>query len=146
MGASAIVGIVGWSMRPSIATVTTSETFRLATYTDRWWAFARAIASAEGYGVLGSVPSRANNPGDLKLGGETIADGITVYGTAEDGWRALLRQIERMADGSSRIYHAGMTLRDVAARWTTTDAGPWAATVARALGVSVHTTLGEVLG
>ena len=56
-------------------------------------ALAQAIATAEGFGVPGAVPTRANNPGDLVMGDQGLgvanAEGVTIYPTIAAGWAAL---------------------------------------------------------
>jgi hypothetical protein len=63
---------------------------------------AEAIAFAEGFGKPGSVPTLANNPGDLKagdVGHGTTSGGITVFGSPSEGWAALLGQVDKMTGG-----------------------------------------------
>ena len=108
---------------------------------------AQAIAFAEGFHVPGSVPNRLHNPGDLTLDltGKGIGkEGIYIrYATDADGFEALERQV-RLMFGGSRFYHAGMTLWDVAQRYTTTDQEAWARLVAQHLGVPISTKLSDL--
>lgn len=104
---------------------------------------AEAIALAEGYGVPGAIPTVANNPGDLKVGGPSIGSGISVFQTPEQGWDALYRQLVAIRDGRSAYYDTSTTLADMGQRWAGDHA--WAGNVARTLGVSVETTLAEIL-
>lgn len=108
---------------------------------------AHAIGLAEGDNVVGAVPYRAHNPGDLKLGdvGLGTINGITIFHSDAEGEAALEKQLDKAADGSSRYYHLDMTIADMARRWTANDADTWAANVARFLGVTPDTTLREVL-
>lgn len=115
---------------------------------------ANAIARAEGFGVAGAIPTRAHNPGDLVIPGWTGAklgaEGISVFVSDAEGWARLLRQIQLIVDGKSRVYSLEMTLSEFAAKWTATEPGAWAQNVIRALvtmghAVSAHTTLDEVL-
>src|SRR5256886_3168558 len=70
--------------------------------------FMVGIAKAEGYGVPGAIPTRANNPGDLtrSLGydttGDTLGDaGIVVFINRENGWAALEEQLTLIQNNSS---------------------------------------------
>lgn len=107
--------------------------------------FADAIADAEGFGVAGAVPTRANNPGDLALGGNTIGAGITVFPTLEDGWNALYNQLVLIRDRRSSRYTPEMTIADMGARYAPGDAYTWASNVARGLGVPASTQIGSLL-
>lgn len=99
---------------------------------------ARAIATAEGYYVTGSLPQRYNNPGALKLSGNTI----TQFGTADEGWSALYRQVRIMLSGTSNLYSPSMTIRQVAVIYTGNDSPEsWASNVASMLGVAPSTEL-----
>lgn len=108
---------------------------------------AEAIAHAEGYYVQGSIPSRYNNPGDLTadITGKAVGQyGMyMVYGTPQDGWDALYKQV-RLMFGGSRIYNPLMTIREVAQRYTATQQDAWAANVAAHLGVPVDTRLQDI--
>lgn len=94
-------------------------------------ALALAIAHAEGYGIPGTIPTRANNPGDLvettspKTRPTLGTERISVYATAADGWRALHHQLQLIADGRSHVYRATDTFADMARKWTSTDVGAW---------------------
>lgn len=115
-------------------------------------ALARAIATAEGFYVEGSRPKRNNNPGDLtqdttgKATNKDAGEGITfmVYKTEQDGWDALYKQVSLMFSGKSSYYNSGMSILEVAQRWTTTDQIPWAQNVARALNVDYTAKLSEI--
>ena len=57
------------------------------------------ISRMEGFGIGGSVATRNNNPGNLRYAGQagavsTDASGFAVFGTPDEGWSALKRQIE----------------------------------------------------
>jgi hypothetical protein len=69
---------------------------------------ARLIAQEEGYGIAGTVPTRDNNPGDLRHSPHSEhpedPNGIGVIDTPEDGWADLERQLQLYA-------HRQMTLR-----------------------------------
>jgi hypothetical protein len=94
---------------------------------------ARAIAVAEGFGVDGSIPTRAHNPGDLVcpwLTGKTLgAEGIHVFQDDATGWAALEHQLQLIRDGKSSVYWKGMTIQQMADRWTHTQQAEWASNV-----------------
>lgn len=109
-----------------------------------------AIAYAEGFYTAGSVPQRNNNPGDLKISSvpNVGADkaGHLIFKTPEDGWLALRRQIELIAQGRSGVYTKGLdtTIAEMAAKYAEWS-GNWARNVSSRLGVSEGTTLRAVL-
>jgi len=120
---------------------TTGELTMTSWVTER---IAGAIAKAEGFLVPGSLPQRANNPGNLKLGGETIG-GKTIFSTVQEGWQALYHQIDLMLSGQSRYYSPDMTIRQVAGIYTGHDnEEAWAKIVAGQLGVSPDTPIGSI--
>lgn len=110
--------------------------------------FANAIARAEGYGIAGAIPTRLNNPGNLKassvpsIGAD--ANGHLHFATIEDGWRALYRQIQLIIDGKSRVYTLDMTIADMARKYAGWSDN-WMRNVATALNVSTTTKLRDVL-
>lgn len=118
-------------------------------------ALAEAIAHAEGFGVPGAIPTRAHNPGDLVIpawpGPSLGAEGISVFDSDGEGWLRLYRQLELIRAGRSRVYTLGMSIRDMAAKWTRTQPDDWARNVAAALaangiaGASPTTLLGALL-
>lgn len=69
---------------------------------------AHAVAKMEGFGILGALPTRNNNPGDLRHAPGEIHAGdpnaVGAFGTADEGWEALERQLQIDAD-------RGLTLR-----------------------------------
>lgn len=101
----------------------------------------QAISMAEGFNVPGALPQRQNNPGNLRPpGGGPIRN----FNSPEEGWRALFAQVQSMFDGTSRIYHPQMTIREMAQHYTATRPEDWAKNVAGALGVTPETTLAEL--
>jgi hypothetical protein len=112
-------------------------------------ALARAIAYAEGFYSQGSAPQRAHNPGAIKVPGwtgpVTGSEGISVFASDDAGWEALYHQLDVIATGRSGIYSLGMTISEMARRWTATQQSAWASNVARSLGVSTNTQLAQVL-
>lgn len=113
----------------------------------------RAIASAEGFGVAGAVPTRAHNPGDITDDGDVglgvIHTGgphgapITIYGSDADGWSALYRKVGRMLRGASHVYLLAMSLEQVGLKWSGDPA--WPANVARELGVSTSARMSDLV-
>jgi hypothetical protein len=114
-------------------------------------AFASAIAHSEGFYVEGSVPQRANNPGDLTDDGDVghgfietsgpMGAKITIYGSVEDGWQALYKKVRRMLNGASRVYTPDLTILEVGIKYA--GSAEWAENVAKRLGVDTRMTLAE---
>lgn len=109
----------------------------------------RAIAQAEGFYVAGSIPARANNPGDIKVpnwSGAKLGEGISVFPTIGEGWSRLYRQLNLIASGQSRVYTLGDSIASMSVKWTGSDnAAAWASIVASALGTETDALLAEVL-
>ncbi len=108
-----------------------------------------AISKAEGCGIPGALPTRAKNPGDLKLGdvGNGLLDGKTIFTTAQDGWNALFNQLKLIVGGKSGFYTVNDTFEQMARTWTGNDNwASWAATVTAQLKVAQSTRLGDFLG
>ncbi len=111
-------------------------------------AVAEAIARAEGFYVAGSLPARANNPGNLKIGdrGNGVIDGKTVFATAQDGWNALYRQLDLVRTGKSRNFKPTDTWREFARTWVgTADFENWLANVTKRLGTTSSDNVGGFL-
>jgi hypothetical protein len=113
----------------------------------------QAIAKAEGFGNPGELPTRCNNPGDLTDDGDVgygtarsvgygAAD-ITIYANAEDGWNALRRKVRRMLQGQSGVYKLSMTIENVGMLYARDP--NWGTNVATDLGVSVYSTLQQLV-
>lgn len=69
------------------------------------------IAKQEGYGILGDMPTRENNPGDLRHAPGEVHDvgdpnGIGSFDTAADGFAALERQLQLYADRGLTLQEA----------------------------------------
>ncbi len=145
----AVGALLLYFRRPLTATVTTSETFDLSSvglFDAKIRSFAQAIAHAEGWSVPNSIPRRANNPGNLKMGAPTLAgSGITVYESADQGWNALYRQLGLIVGGGSAHYDLGMSIEQMGATYEADPGNAWARNVASYLGVSTSTPLWEVL-
>ncbi len=108
-----------------------------------------AISKAEGFGIPGTLPTRAKNPGDLKLGdvGNGLLSGKTIFTTAQDGWNALFNQLKLIVGGKSGFYTVNDTFEQFARTWTGNDNwASWAATVTATLKVTQSTRLGDFLG
>jgi hypothetical protein len=119
---------------------------------------AQAWAYAEGWfnGSPNSVPRRANNPGDMKLGdrfGLGTINGITIFPKADelcspsdtqDGWASLFREITAILCGKSHIYKPTWTIAQIAEKWTTTLPEAWAQNVSSKLGVTPDTTIASL--
>lgn len=102
---------------------------------------AAAIAKAEGYGVPGAIPTRQNNPGNIR----DQTGQIATYSTPEEGWQALYRQVLLMLTGESRYYRPEMTIAEIARIYTGEPTYMnWAVNVARELGVSTDTRLRDI--
>lgn len=87
-----------------------------------------AISVAEGFGAdSNNVPTRAHNPGDLKLTGFPVTgtEGISIFPDDETGWDHLYKQLERIKDGNSHIYSPEMTFLQFARLWTDTSQSAW---------------------
>lgn len=141
-----------WLMRRKpTATVTVGEWYDTdpystgsTSYPEGLKNFARAIASAEGYGIPGAVPTVANNPGDLKLGGDTMNGGISIFASVEEGWSKLYRQLALIVSGSSNYYNLDMSIAEMGRIYAGGDEN-WSTNVARYLGVSRDAKLWEVI-
>jgi hypothetical protein len=64
---------------------------------------AELISKMEGFGIPGSLPTRRNNPGDLRHSPHSSHEGegsndIGVIDTPEDGWADLERQLQLFAN------------------------------------------------
>lgn len=72
---------------------------------------ARLIAKEEGYGIPGAVPTRDDNPGDLRHApgashkGEGPND-IGIIDSAADGWADLERQLQLYAERGMTLEQA----------------------------------------
>lgn len=90
---------------------------------------AEAIAHAEGFGVVGAIPTNAHNPGDLVMpnwSGHTLgAEGISVFQDDISGWAALEHQLDMIRTRRSHVYTPGMTIREMASKWTRTQTQEW---------------------
>ena len=144
---------LAYLLRPSRASVTTSETYDLSpyggptSYSAKLQRFAQAIARQEGFYVTGAIPQIANNPGDLVIPGLPTLPGtmITKFPSADAGWSALHRQLSLIVTGQSARYTLDMTIAEMSRVWTATQQVPWANNIAQQLGVPVTSPLWSVL-
>ncbi len=72
---------------------------------------ARLISQEEGYGKPGAMPTRNNNPGDLRHSPHSThlasaPDGIGQIDTPSDGWEDLERQLQLYADRGLTLQQA----------------------------------------
>lgn len=107
-----------------------------------------AIGVAEGFGIAGTIPTLANNPGDIVYGPFAITHGATgIPLTASNG--QLIARFPDVATGRAAEdalisgNYAGGSIRDLAAGWLAGSSkkaqDDWAATVAGKLGVTPDT-------
>lgn len=132
----------------SIGDLMSTEQQSGSNYTPGLIQMARAIATAEGFYVAGSIPATYHNPGDLKLGDVGFGvgpTGITKFGSDDQGFAALYAQLERIANGTTHAgYTLDMTFEDMAIKWAEGDHN-WAVNVSASLGVSSDTQIGMFL-
>jgi hypothetical protein len=72
---------------------------------------AQLIAQEEGFGIPGDVPTRDNNPGDLRHSPHSFhiasaPDAIGQIDTVADGWADLERQLELYAQRGMTLQQA----------------------------------------
>lgn len=72
---------------------------------------AHLIAQEEGYGIPGALPTRDNNPGDLRHSPHSFHTGndpnaIGQIPTIEEGWADLERQLQLYADRGMTLEQA----------------------------------------
>lgn len=121
----------------------------MSSFDDALANLSNAIASAEGYGKAGAIPTTSNNPGDLALGdigyGTSGKGNITNYPDLASGEAALKNQVTKMLSGTSTVYNPDMSIDQVGDIYANGDTN-WASNVAKALGVPSSTTLGSLTG
>lgn len=110
---------------------------------------ANAIALANGYNVVGSVPNANNNPGNLKNGNVGFgvdSAGNTIYGTPEMGNAALRAQAAHILNGDSATfsYDPSKTPLSVIGPILAPNDVTWMKNVASSLGVNPATRLGAI--
>lgn len=72
---------------------------------------ARLIAKEEGFGITGDVPTRDNNPGDLRHSPHSSHQGegpndIGIIPSAAEGWADLERQLQLYAERGLTLEQA----------------------------------------
>lgn len=108
--------------------------------------FATYIKEYEGY-YANTVSVRNNNPGNLRsspyMSGQR--DGFAYFKTYDDGWNALLWQLQISVDGRSGVYNPEMTLYEFFETYApSSDSNAprlYAESVAKKLGVSPETKI-----
>ncbi len=117
---------------------------------DKVWNICAAVAIAEGYNELGSVPYSLNNPGDLSPGdedGQSVCgnpqahsgSAIIVFCTAESGWTALYTKFTNIIAGRSSVYASSLTWAQVGKIYAG-DSASWITNVTNYLGVDPSST------
>jgi hypothetical protein len=151
------LALLWWASRQTASAQTTFDMSETPgrTYSQQIRQFARAIASAEGFGVTNAVPTRAHNPGDLKVPGwtgpTTGAEDISIFADDAEGWERLHHQLQLIVDGRSHVYTLDMTIAEMGDRWTATAQPEWTANVVDWLNtygdvtVTIETPLRDVL-
>jgi hypothetical protein len=108
---------------------------------------AHLIAQREGFGIPGAIPTRDNNPGDLRHSPHASHAGegsnaIGIIDTLADGWADLERQLQLYAK-------RGLTLRDMIINYyapaNENDSEAYLQFVCAGLGVSPETSVTEAL-
>lgn len=106
---------------------------------------ARLIAQEEGFGIPGSIPTRRNNPGDLRHSPHSQHPGdpnaIGTIDTVEHGWEDLERQLRLDAE-------RGLTLRGLVEKYAPpgeNDTEGYLQFLCRGLGLPETATVEEAL-
>lgn len=107
---------------------------------------ARLIAQEEGYGIPGDIPTRDNNPGDLRHSPHSFhttaqPDAIGQIDTPADGWADLERQLQLYAQ-------RGMTLQQAIYEFapeSENDSQAYLDFICQGLGVPSNTTVAAAL-
>lgn len=116
---------------------------------------AGAIRDWESGGNLSARNYRNNNPGNLRWFGDLDSipwDGAmgvdsenhVVFDSYDNGWNALLHQLELAFSGRSQIYSPDMNLYQFFAKYAESGTENYARSVASALGVSPETALRDI--
>ena len=107
---------------------------------------AQLIAKKEGFGIPGAIPTRRNNPGDLRHSPHSSHEGIGpndigIIDTVEHGWEDLERQLQLYAQ-------RGYTLRKCIEAWappSENDTESYVQFVCKGLGVPDTTLVKDAL-
>lgn len=108
---------------------------------------ALAIAREEGFGNPGNLPTRNNNPGDLRHAPDEVhapgdPDGIGSFPNAADGWAKLERQLTLY---SQRGLTVQQMIEDCYAPPTENDSAKYLANVCAWVGCSPQTLVSVAL-
>ena len=117
---------------------------------DPIWSIAQAIAKQEGFGVVGSAPTRNHNPGDISDGADTYgydpavtSSHVTSFPDDNTGWTWLYNKLTNIANGNSSVYDPGTSWIEIGSHWA---ADPnWPIGVAANLGVDPNSTMNDYL-
>jgi hypothetical protein len=104
---------------------------------------AQAIARAEGFGVVGTIPTRLHNPGDLRaLSPHTYPGQIgvdskryAIFRNDRAGWAALYHQLDKIMAGASRFYSPQITFQQFSRAYAEVN-GVWLRNVCNILKVT----------
>ena len=113
---------------------------------------AEAIRDKEGF-YPGSRAWRNNNPGNLKFADQKGTIGydnkhFARFKTMQDGWNALIRQIELVATNKSKAYPKDCTMLQFFETYAPSfenDTNSYAKEVCAKVGVELSTKLSELL-
>jgi hypothetical protein len=103
---------------------------------DRIWLICHAVGYAEGANKSGSLPDRANNPGDISdyfdlYGGVVCGSNVTQFPTKQIGWQKLYEKWTNILAGNSDVFNPDNSWSVIAQTW----AGDWKAWVTNVTGV-----------
>jgi selenocysteine lyase/cysteine desulfurase len=107
---------------------------------------ARLISKEEGFGIPGALPTRDNNPGDLRHSPHSshtpdAPDAIGKIDSVADGWADLERQLQRYAE-------RGLTLAQMVEAYapdSENDSAAYLAFLCKGLNLSPETPVAEAL-
>jgi hypothetical protein len=149
----AIVAIFVFSQQGNAVTQMDSTNQNLCTITndpntwpsgDRIWLICHAVAYAEGANKAGSLPDRANNPGDISdyfdtYGGVVCGSNVTQFPNKQIGWQKLYEKWSNIFSGISTTFDANSSWTVIAQSWAG-DWKNWVTNVSNTLGVDPNST------
>jgi hypothetical protein len=108
---------------------------------------AQAIGREEGWGIPGNLPTRNNNPGDLRHApGEmhpaAAPDAVGSFATAAEGWANLERQLTLYADRGLSVQDM---IEDCYAPPSENDSAKYLANICAWVGCSPQTLVEDAL-
>ena len=128
-------------------TLESAETKKKKLTLEQW---AEAIKTYEGW-FVGSRSYRNNNPGNIRYSKYQIGQdsgNFSIFKSYDDGWKALIFQLQISVDGRSKYYHPDMNLVDFFKVYAPSSDNnhpvKYAEFVAQKLGVSPNSTLEEI--